>query len=656
MAGVASIGGVISGLDTNNIIDQLVTLERTPITRLQAKKSSLNAKLTAWQDANTRILALKVKAEQLASGATFDAKLMTSSDESIIKGTVSYAAQTGTYYLKVNQLARAHQMKTEGYADPSAEIGTGSITITVGSGAPKVIKVDETNNTLTGLKDAINQAGAGIKASIVNDGSGATPYRLVITSETSGEQGQITMDCVLSGETPLAFTTMQAAQDACITLGEGEGAITVYKSKNEITDLIPGVTLKPQMADLNKTVTITVNNDTAGLQKSIQDFVDQYNNMLDFINQQFKYDTATNKGGTLFADSSLAMIQSDLNNKIFSSVSGLSQTITVLSQIGITNSKTDGKLIIEETALTDALNSNIDEIKNLFSTIGRTTNSRVTFIAANASTKVSGAEGYAVEITAVATRARVTAGIAQTEALAQDEEMVINGQTITFTAEMTPEQVVSRINEFSGKTGVTASRTDINGTGSGSYLSLTRSGYGSAGAVSVQSNISNQVGAGTSGIGTAKVTQTDFAGEAGTGTGAAGTDVQGTINGETAIGKGQSLTGKEGNANTEGLTLRITAQTTGNYGTVSFSKGVASALNDYLDFITRPTTGAVKNAQDALTSSMKTIDDDIAVWEERVAIKRERLIIKFAMMESALSKLKGQGNYLASTLGQSSSK
>lgn len=655
MAGIASIGGVISGLDTNNIIDQLIALERAPITRLQTKKSTLNAKLSAWQDANTRILALKAKAEQLANNTTFDTKLMTSSDESIIDGSVSYTAQTGTYYLKVNQLARAHQMKTEGYADPSAEIGTGSITITIGSGAPKVITIDETNNTLTGLKDAINQAGVGIKASIVNDGSGDTPYRLVITSETSGTQGQITIDCALSGDTPLSFTTMQAAQDACITLGEGEGAITVYKSKNEITDLIPGVTLKLKAVDVDKTVTITVNNDTSEVKKYIQEFVEQYNNLLDFINQQFKYDTTTNKGGVLFADSSLAAIQADLNDKIFSPVSGLNQTIKVLSQIGITNSRTDGKLVIEETALADALDANIDEIKNLFSTIGTTTNSRVTFIAAGANTKTPGPEGYTVEITAVATRARVTAGISQTEALAQDEEIVINGQTITLNVGMTPEQVVSRINEFSAKTGVVASRTDINGEGSGNYLTLTRSGYGSAGTISVKSNVSNLSGAGTTGIGTALVTHTDFAGEAGTGTGAAGTDVEGTINGEPAIGKGQILTGKEGNATTDGLTLRITAQATGNYGTVSFSKGIASVLNDYLDFITRPTTGAVKSAQDDITSSMKAIDDDIAMWEERIEIKRERLIIKFAMMESALSKLKGQGNYLASTLGQFSS-
>ena len=101
MPGTTSISGVISGLKTDDIISKLLELERIPITRLEAKRTALNAKLKAWQDANTRILAVKAKADLLAQSSTFEAKLFTSADETILKGSADWSAQAGTYYLKV---------------------------------------------------------------------------------------------------------------------------------------------------------------------------------------------------------------------------------------------------------------------------------------------------------------------------------------------------------------------------------------------------------------------------------------------------------------------------------------------------------------------------------------------------------------------------
>ena len=138
MPGTSSISGVISGLSTDDIISKLIELERAPITRMQSKKTKLNARLTAWQEANTRILALKSKMDSLASSFTFDARKLTSSDEAILKGTASIGADVGTYYLKVNSLARAHQLRTDGdgFADTtSTPVGTGTLSIQTGSSA-----------------------------------------------------------------------------------------------------------------------------------------------------------------------------------------------------------------------------------------------------------------------------------------------------------------------------------------------------------------------------------------------------------------------------------------------------------------------------------------------------------------------------------------
>ncbi|MGC8863945.1 MAG: flagellar filament capping protein FliD, partial [Armatimonadota bacterium] len=250
-------------------------------------------------------------------------------------------------------------------------------------------------------------------------------------------------------------------------------------------------------------------------------------------------------------------------------------------------------------------------------------------------------------------RARITAGVAQTQPLAQDEVLTINGVEITLTAGMSPSDVVDEINKYSASTGVTASRTDINGEGSGDYLTLTRRQYGSTMTITARSTVSNSGGSGeNTGIGTVEVTQDNPSGEAGTGTGAAGADVAGTINGEPATGSGQILVGNSGNANTDGLKLRITATAPGDYGVVVLTRGTASILAGYLDFITDGAGSAVGSARNTLQTQIKDITADIAAAEERIAAKQERLVRQFAAMESALGKLQSQSSFLSSQITQ----
>ncbi|MGC8862518.1 MAG: flagellar filament capping protein FliD, partial [Armatimonadota bacterium] len=390
MPGTASIGGVISNLNTDDIITKLINLERAPVTRLQARKAALNEKLAAWQETNTRLLALKTKLDGLAVSSTFQAKSFESSDESYIRGTATYSAQEGTYYVRVNALARAHQLASQGFADMDSEsVGTGSVTITVGDGEPVVIDIDETNNTLAGLRDAINRSGAGVKATIINDGTGATPYRLLLTSSTSGTAGQISVESDLAGGSTPVFVTVQAAQDASVTLGEGEGAITVTRSTNQITDLIPGVSLNLIRADETRTLTLTIRPDTETIKSAIREFVEQYNNLIDYINDQFRYDPETKTAGTLFGDTSLQLILADLNAKVFAPVAGLDQSANSLLQIGISAGTTDNKISVDETKLDEALTENPDVLRRLFAAVGECSSSYVTYLGSTGKTVAS---------------------------------------------------------------------------------------------------------------------------------------------------------------------------------------------------------------------------------------------------------------------------
>lgn len=634
MPGIASVNGVISGLKTDEIITKLMELERMPITRLQSQKALLDAKYKAWQEANTRILALKTKADSLAYSVGFMTKSCSSSDETVVRGTASTGAVAGAYYITINAMARANQQKSAGFTDTTnTTVGTGDLDITVG-GTTTTITVDSSNNTLAGLRDAINRSGAGASASIVNDGS-ATPYRLVITSQTTGLAGDVTIDASgLTGGTALGFTELQAAQDASVTIGEGAGALTITRGSNKITDVIPGVTLNLQSAAPTKTIAITVQADNAAIKQSIKDFVEQYNNLIDFINTQFKYDVSKKTGGALFSDFNLQMIQSDLASKMLGSVADLDQTIVSLVQIGITSSSTDGKLSINEADLDAALSANLDQVTRLFAATGQASNSAVSYVSSTSATKVSGPAGYAVEITTAAKQAVYTVASTQSENLTQDEVLTINGSAIQLTTGMTPDEVLAAINAKSTSARVTASRV-------GGYLTLTSAQYGSAVTITASSDVTS----GGSGVGLE-----------GSGTFVAGVNVAGTINGEAATGSGQILRGNTGNENTDGLSIRVTGTMPGSYGTIMFTKGIASDLSNYLDFVTAPGTGAVKTAQNLIQSTMRDMDDYIAILEERVTAKEDRLIKQFAAMESALSKLQGQGNYLASQIQQLSNK
>jgi flagellar hook-associated protein 2 len=656
MPGTTSINGIVSGFQTDEIIAKMMELRQVPIDNMKLKKTVLTARLTAWQDGNARVLALKLKSDTLADAATFNAKTFTSDNEDILTGAAGADAQAGTFFLKVGTLAKTHQLASQGYADiDTTRVGTGTVSVQVGSGSATTVSIDSTNNTLEGLRDAINNSGAGVQASIINDGSSTIPYRLVVTSKTGGTAGTVTVTPSLSGGTSTTFSTMQAAQDATITLGEGAGAVTVTKGTNTIDDLLTGVTLNLKEADAGKTVTISISEDTSAIKKDIADFVEQYNNLADFMNTQFDYDEETKKSATLFTDSSLQFIQSDIRTRLGQPVQGISQTIKLLSQIGIT-STTDGKLSINDSDLADAIEENgLAVLKRLFATVGEAASANVSYVSSTSSTKVSGTDGYAVDITRVAGKSRVTVGAAQTEALAQDETLVLNGSLIRLTAGMTQQQVLDKINEYKIKTGVAATATDATGTSTGHYLTLTSEGYGSAQTITLESNVSNGGAtplAGTSGAGRTKITESSAAGETGTGIGIAGVDVAGTINGEAATGVGQMLTGNSSNANTAGLKLKITASTTGSYGKIHFSRGIASAASDYLDFITKPTTGAVSAAQDSLQTQIDAAEDEITALEQRMTAYQTRLLEQFSAMESALAEMQSQSTYLTSQIAQ----
>jgi len=648
MSSTASVGGLISGLDTNSMLDQLYELAQAPVRRLQARQVQLNAQSAAWAQLEARLLSLRTSALPLLQTPAFNAQQASVSRPDLASATASSSAVSGSYLFSVEKLALSHQVVSQGYADTDqTEVGSGTISIQVGDGDATVVAVE--GFTLAELRDAINAADAGAKATIINEGTGAAPYRLIITSQTSGLAGSMTIQTSLAGGTPPTFGDLQQAQDAEIKLGSGAGAVTISSGTNRVTGAIQGVTLDLLKADPGAPVTVTLSRNVSGIQSQVAALVDAYNTLVDFFAEQFHYDPETAESGTLFANYQLQSVQQALGAAITGQVLGLSGAPRALVDVGV-RALSSGRLSLDSGAFAVALASKPDQVAQVFAALGRPSHADVVYLSSTVDTQPSGAAGWEVQITQAAAQARLTAGVAQTSPLAADETLTIRAIPISLSAGMTQEEVVSAINAQSAQTGVLASATGAGGTGVGTYLTLTRVAYGSAQHADAVSTASNQGGEDTSGMGAIAVSDESPAGEGGLGAGALGKDVQGTIGGEAATGSGQILTGAAGSP--KGLALLVKATAPGSYGSVVFTVGAAEAAFRVALSATDATSGTVATAQTSIADLIANMDEQIGRLQASADREIQRMRTAFARMETALGRFQAQNQYLAGQISQ----
>jgi flagellar hook-associated protein 2 len=637
--GTISFDGLATGINTTDVVDKLIEVESRPKTLKEAEKTRLDNQLATWQEINTRLLDVRTKAQTLWKASTWNTLSPSSSDTSILTATASSAAQAGTYTLEVDSLARSHQMASQSFGSAVSAVGTGSLTLEVNSKST-MITVDSTNNTLTGLAAAINQADAGVTASVIRDGSG---YRLLMVSDEGGTENSINL--VEGGTVSLGATTVQSAQNALVKLGSGSDAISISSSSNVVTDVIPGVTLNLVSASPGSSVTLTMTRDTTAVEENIDSFVQSYNAAVAYIGQQFAFDSQTNTGGILMGDRTLLAIQTRLQALLSSPVQtgGKYQS---LRGLGV-EWNDDGTLAFDPDRFAAAVSDDYPSVAAMFQTSGRTEHSKVSFVYAGPDAAEPSVAGYAVVITRAAEQASLSAQADVSSLTIDDSNDTISlsldgGSTLTVQlahdiygsyADLAAE-VQAKINAAaSGGAQVTVEAV-------GGRLGITSYSYGSA------SKISLSGGNGLSNLGFSAGDED------------VGVDVAGTIDGKSATGVGQSLTGDKGNKAVAGVWLQVqlTPQDLLDAGgsvttSLHFSKGVGARLNEYLMGLTMPAVGAIGMRETAISESIQTTQDQIDEMTTRLAARRDSLLQQFQHMEEAVSSLNTQGNYLANMLG-----
>jgi len=671
MSGIIS-GGIGSGIDVNGLVTQLVQSDGAPqIKRLDTKEAKLQAQLSAMGTLKGSLSDFQSAMSGLTDMSNFQSLSASSTNTALYTATASATAGTGIHSVEVKDLAAAHRIASNAFSDTTAVVGTGTMTFQFGtynsvantfapdaSKSSSTITIGASDNSFEGIRSAVNSANIGVSASIINDGSG---NRLVFASTNSGAANslQVTVGADSDGNNTNDSGLSQFSYDPTSTAGAGKNmsqtvaakdasltvdGLAITSATNTVSGAIPGVTINLLSSSVGNPATLNVGRNTFAVTTSVQNFVSKYNSLASTVKNLGSYDAANKKGGILLGDATMRDIDNQVRSKLSAVVANLNGGYDSLASIGISTKK-DGTLSLDSSALSSALNNDPDAVGRIFSAGGKSSDALVTYKRSTSATKDG---SYALNITQAATQGSY-AGTAPTA-----QTLTIDGNNNTFSLK-------------------------VNGVQSGS-ISLTQKTYASNAdlAVEMQSRINGDATLKTGGVNVAVTYDTDhfviasaaygsgskvsvtavntntaanFGFSVGSGTN--GKDVAGTIDGQTATGFGQLLTGAVGKS--IGLQVEVRGATTGNRGNVTFGRGVADQLSTMISNFLDLGTGSITNRTDEINVGIKSINSQRVIVNDRLSSLQKQYLSQFNAMDSIVASMKSTGTFLTQQFATKSS-
>jgi flagellar hook-associated protein 2 len=360
--------GIGSGLDVNGIVSQLIAIERQPLARLASQEADVQARISGFGQLKNALSDFQEAMGALAEISAFKIFTATSTDEEVLNASADSNAAKGVFSMDVARIAENHRLAADNtFADSdTTAIGVAgdTMTITVGSSA---FTVEFGGKTLAEIRNLINQAldNMGVTASILNDDTGK---RLILASNQTGSDSALSVS--YSGTDPLSLQDLNtdrngdssftpADLDAVFTL---EGQFTVTRTSNSVRDVIEGVSLT-----LNEpgAATVTIDKDIGAMERSVQDFVDAYNGLVDTIKAL--------GDGVLDNDSStLLSLESELR-RILNTPAQVDGSFSSLFEVGVgsdvqigASSGSSGKLLVDADTLRQVLETDEASVALLF--------------------------------------------------------------------------------------------------------------------------------------------------------------------------------------------------------------------------------------------------------------------------------------------------
>ena len=533
--------------------------------------------------------------------------------------TTDGSAITGTDgRVKVGDAAEQTISSVEAGASVVLNASVGTITAVLSgglrAGSVTGANVDAGDGSLATVVANVNAAGAGVTATAVQ--VAANTYRLQITSNTAGALNGTNLSDTEFGASLGGFVTLTAAADAQLTVGEGAGAYTITSETNTVTGLLPGVTVNLKKVTTGP-VTVTASRDVGAIADKVQALVDAANALKQAVDTATAYDPETRKASPLTGDSTVRRLIFEVGRAITDAVPTASPGTPGLA--GVSVDKT-GAFTFDRSKFTTAFGADPTGMERLFTQGGTATSSDVTFVSAGDRTRRG---TYDVVVTQVAQQASAV-GLEGTWPITNPPTVRVRvGSTeVSYTVggADTQQDVVDALNEAFSANGL-ALEASVSGTG----VQVNTTAYGSKASFEV-------------------------AWDGATWEQHTGIDVAGTIDGDTATGRGRLLTMPFGHARLGGLTLEITATSPGALGSFTYEPGLAQRLSSAILDATDVASGYVTSTEKALKSRIDFVEDQVESMERRLVQYEARLKRQFAALESTLGMLSQQSNWLAGQL------
>jgi flagellar hook-associated protein 2 len=370
-----AVGGLVSGLDTNSMIEQLLELERQPILKLQKREAAYQVELSAYGSLKGILGSLQSAVENLDSVSNFTHFSAVSGDTDLFSASADENATSGSYGITIQQLAGVHKL-TSGAFTQGEYVGEGTIQVKVGNGSTTDIDVSATD-TIVDVAQAINDAEAGVRAGVIFDG---TDYFLTLAADTTGVENVINLTVTDTGDTnnidmnglsrlvyDLGVTeNLSNVQDAADSIITVDGVANIHRDTNVITDVIEGVTLTLESAPAtpDNQATLTVGRDLDAVVSKITAFVDAHNEAIDVFEEYQSYDSATKTVGVLMGDAATNSIRNRLKTMVTGTVSGI-ESFSRLADLGIALNR-EGRLEVDSSTLNSALDDHFDDVLQFF--------------------------------------------------------------------------------------------------------------------------------------------------------------------------------------------------------------------------------------------------------------------------------------------------
>ena len=630
---------------------------------LERSETKYNRTLSGFDTLQFAFNAFKDQVTTLTDIANFQKKSASSSDETVIGTTITGKPNNGLYQVEVQSLATSHTLASQTeFASSTTVVGGGDLVFNVG-GAASTITIGASNNTLTGIQNAVNSAGIGVNASIVNVGTG---YKLMFSATNSGAGNSI--DVSVTGDTDgndadalglsrLITANMDqtvAAQDSVIVVN----GLTINSNSNNIKDVIDGVTLNLKSSDMGSVKTIQISEDTEGLQQSVEDFVQLFNALDEIIDELGSYETMDKDAeenedsilGYLRGDSALRTVKSGIREAMIDAIPGLTGSIQSLADIGI-KSELNGTLSLDASKLTTALSNNPESVGKLFAASATFTDNFVTFTGSSEDT-IEGS--YNLTVNTAASKSEIVGAAVAGAGITIDGtnntfKVKVNGEEsldLTLTAGVYTEEnlakEIARVINNDSNISADGGKVSVAYDAGAQTFTMISEKFGSASKLELVSG--NFLTSGISGLGVTAET--------------VGQDVQGFLEKDGTIyvfaGEGQDvkinsiLTGSP-----KGLEFTIEGGATGARGSLEFNRGYADRLGILFDQFLDKDSGIIGNRVSNLADRLEEVAEQKTLVDERYDKLELKYRLQFGALQTILANMNNTRESLAASLAVS---